>query len=95
MTNQYKIENSRGLSGGGWIRTYDSLADAKVAIADEMGWDDVCVSDSFTVVDDGSEVEAYDAYDSPESMEADTQCAYGVRIIEAGSEDDGNSEDEA
>ena len=66
--NTYSISNSNGMGGGVWGRKYDSRRDAKEAIAEAYGWDDVVLSPSW---EDGDGLTCWSVYETQEECDAD------------------------
>jgi hypothetical protein len=88
QTNQalttYKISNSNGLSGVAWDHDYETQDEAAEAIRTAYGWDEVVLSDSYSVGNDygTGDADAVSAYETQEECDADQDGAHAPRIVE-------------
>jgi hypothetical protein len=75
-TSAFKIENSNGMDGPVWRRTYRTASEAAEAIRRAYGWDHVVMSSTYTV----SNGDACSAYATQEECDADETGAHAPRI---------------
>lgn len=64
----YTISNSNGMAGGVWSRTYESRKEARAAIAEAYGWDEVVLSPSW---EDDDGLTCWSAYETQDECDAD------------------------
>lgn len=73
----YIISNNEGRRGMAWLDEYETLAEAVAAIADELGWESVVLSESFAT-EDGT---GWCAYETQSECDRDEEGAYAPRVI--------------
>jgi hypothetical protein len=80
----YKISNSNGLSGPVWDADYTTQDRAAEAIRRAYRWDEVVLSDSYSVGDDygTGDASAVSAYQTQQDCDADPDGAHAPRIVE-------------
>ena len=83
-TNTYRIENSNGLNGPVWSSEYATQDRAAEAIRCAYGWDEVVLSDTYSMGDDygTGDASAVSAYQSQADCDADPDGAHAPRIVE-------------
>lgn len=84
MHKTYKISNSNGLTGPAWDTDYATWAAASEAIRRAYQWDEVMLSDSYSLGNDygTGDASAVSAYQSQADCDADPDGAHAPRIVE-------------
>lgn len=80
----YEIENSNGLTGGAWSRSYETLAVAATEIANTLGWPEgAFIGPKMVDLIDGTDTEqtAWCVYPTAEERDADPDGGHAPRVV--------------